>query len=111
MTTGGMRKQKSCAEDWGYSPLGCYATLLLVCFHGFDSSFNPHSGASYCSNGCYGQSSGPLLVSNVQCTGFESSLLECTHDQETHSGCNSFDDVGVQCSGMLLVLQFYSSSL
>ena len=69
------------------------------------SILTSHLGATYYFHGHYGQSSGPLLVSNVQCTGFESSLLKCIHDREIHSGCNLFEDVGVRCSGMSVKLE------
>ena len=42
-----------------------------------------------------GQGSGPIHMSNVGCTGTESSLTDCPHIRQ-HS-CSHSDDAAVQC--------------
>ena len=48
----------------------------------------------------YGQGSGPVLLSDIRCTGMETNLLECGHmaiSPEVH--CTHDHDVGVKCEG------------
>ena len=44
----------------------------------------------------FGSEAGALLVSNVKCTGNESSLLDCPYNQ-TNSSCSHSSDAGVIC--------------
>ena len=51
----------------------------------------------------FGQGIGPIHLDNVQCTGTESSLLQCTYSP-IHN-CGHIEDAGVIClntSGQLL---------
>ena len=43
----------------------------------------------------------PIWLDSVQCTGSESSLLNCTHSAIGDIGtfCDHYDDVGVRCWG------------
>ena len=46
----------------------------------------------------FGQGTGPVLLSNVRCTGTESSLLSCSHDGiDVAMYCFHDDDAGVIC--------------
>ena len=47
--------------------------------------------------GAFGRGTGPILLSNVDCTGTESSLLSCRHTEETNVYCSHLFDVGVVC--------------
>ena len=47
--------------------------------------------------GAFGRGTGPILLSNVDCTGTESSLLSCRHTEETNLYCSHLFDVGVVC--------------
>ncbi|KAJ8034229.1 hypothetical protein HOLleu_20976 [Holothuria leucospilota] len=38
-------------------------------------------------------------MSNIQCKGYELSLLECKHERFQHPDCNHEQDVGVYCGG------------
>ena len=53
------------------------------------------TGARPHNYGHYGKGSGPIFLSDVDCTGDETSLFNCTHDPGT--GCEHADDVGVEC--------------
>ena len=44
----------------------------------------------------FGQGSGPIVMDNVDCTGNEQSLIDCTHT--TDHNCHHFEDAGVVCS-------------
>ena len=43
----------------------------------------------------FGQGSGPINLDDVQCTGNEAGLLDCTYNP-THN-CVHFEDAGVRC--------------
>ena len=45
----------------------------------------------------FGQGTGPVLLSNVRCTGTESSLLSCSHDETYLYRCLHDNDAGVVC--------------
>ena len=59
---------------------------------GFDQA------SDYTPGGYFGQSTGPIHMSNVMCTGNEASITDCTFST-THS-CNHSQDVGIYCQGM-----------
>ena len=43
----------------------------------------------------------PIWLDRVLCTGYETSILNCTHSAigEIGTSCNHYDDVGVRCLG------------
>lgn len=43
----------------------------------------------------FGQGSGPILLGNVGCTGFESDIANCSNDDG--SSCTHSNDAGVRC--------------
>lgn len=45
----------------------------------------------------FGKGTGPILLDNVECTGNESSLSQCLHNEIGHHNCIHFQDIGVQC--------------
>lgn len=51
----------------------------------------------------YGHSSGPILITRVECSGNEKSILECEHDLHTPY-CSHSEDAGVRCTGMLYII-------
>ncbi|XP_019861646.1 PREDICTED: T-cell differentiation antigen CD6-like [Amphimedon queenslandica] len=54
------------------------------------------SGIAY-NNSHFGQGSGVIVMSNVQCTGSESYLTSCPHT--IHHNCDHSKDAGVSCEG------------
>ena len=49
--------------------------------------------------GYYGQGSDPIWLDNVQCSGSESTLSQCSHKNWGDEDCSHGEDVGVECSG------------
>ena len=47
--------------------------------------------------GHYGQGTGPILLSGLDCSGSESSLLSCKHDGIGEHYCAHSEDAGVRC--------------
>ena len=58
---------------------------------GFDQALD------YTPGGYFGQSTGPIHMSNVMCTGNEAFITDCTFSA-THS-CDHSQDVGIYCQG------------
>ena len=48
----------------------------------------------------FGQGTGPILISDLRCSGVESHLLDCSYSPFLHSSCSHYYDVGVVCEGM-----------
>ena len=47
----------------------------------------------------YGQGSGPVFLSELNCTGTEHTILECHNDYYAAQTCGHYKDAGVQCLG------------
>lgn len=54
----------------------------------------------------YGQGSGAILLSNLQCTGSELKLLDCARDAYSVKSCQHYEDAGVKCQGSLALTNF-----
>ena len=50
-------------------------------------------------NAYFGMGSGPILLSDLYCTGAESSLFECNRYMYGTLSCTHRDDAGVTCEG------------
>ena len=48
----------------------------------------------------FGAGTGPIFLSNLQCTGSEVKLLDCNRDIYSISNCGHYEDAGVECDGM-----------
>ena len=48
----------------------------------------------------FGQGSGQILLNDLQCTGREASLLECSHNGINSHNCGHGQDAGVTCECM-----------
>ena len=71
-----------------------------------NNSFDQHDADVVCqqlgfqyanSYGTYGNGSGPIWLSNVQCNGDESSIVVCRHDGWGVNNCKHNQDVGITC--------------
>ena len=70
-------------------------TANVVCRQlGYDQALD------YTPGGYFGQSTGPIHMSNVMCTGDEDTITDCTFST-THS-CDHSQDVGIYCQGMYI---------
>ena len=56
-------------------------------------------GATPRFNAFYGEGSGPVFLSNLNCTGPELKILECPNDYYAAQNCRHYKDAGVQCLG------------
>ena len=52
------------------------------------------------SNALFGAGSGPIYLTDVSCSGSETSLLQCNSDPILSSGCTHLEDAGVKCEGL-----------
>ena len=50
-------------------------------------------------NSHFGEGSGSILLDEVSCSGVESNLLSCPHDQLGEHDCDHSEDAGVRCTG------------
>ena len=68
--------------------------LMASCFHADATALR----GSY-----FGDGDGPYHLSNVYCSGDESTMLECSHSTIGHHTCTPGHDVGVICDGKVLL--------
>ena len=66
------------------------------------NAFILSTGAVATRNSIYGQGSGPILMSNLNCNGLESTILACDQRTNTYGvlSCSHFQDAGVICEGI-----------
>lgn len=65
---------------------------------------NPLSGAIPRFNSIYGQSSGPVWIPRVSCSGDERSLFDCTSSLLDAQVCSHSHDAGVECPSKKCIL-------
>ncbi|KAJ8040920.1 Deleted in malignant brain tumors 1 protein [Holothuria leucospilota] len=56
------------------------------------------SATSAKSNAFFGAGSGPIFLDNVACTGYESSIMDCSHGGLGNHNCGHNEDAGVVCT-------------
>ena len=54
--------------------------------------------------GFFGQGRGPIVLEDVQCNGLEESLFDCANSGLRYSSCGHYEDAGVICQGIYIVL-------
>ena len=54
-------------------------------------------GAVGYQNAHFGAGSGSIFLDNVQCTGYETTLLDCFHNSIGTNDCSHYEDAGVAC--------------
>ena len=57
-------------------------------------------GATALRGSFFGNLSEPVLVGNVQCTGFERNLTDCRSDVWSEGNCTGSNSAGVICLGI-----------
>ena len=78
-----------CDDGWGFNDVHVVYSQL-----GFGPTGRPYSRARF------GEGSGPIWLSNVACSGNESTLAECGHlGVVIIRGCGHDEDAGVTCNG------------
>ena len=101
MTLGMTLMLELCVHRLDIQDKVCDASLLLLfkCSDSY-SSFNLLTG-SVSRRGAYFEESsyGPVSISNIQCTGSESRLQDCSLSQSPSSACTHSQDAGVTCVG------------
>ena len=70
--------------------------LFLVVPH-----FHFTAGAVAARNAIFGQGSGPILMSNLRCSGMESTILACDQHPDTYGvlSCLHLQDASIICEG------------
>ena len=99
--TGITRKQLSCVCNLDFKEQVYYSTCsytilyyrLLIIIIGI-------SDATALRNSHFGDGTGPYHLSEVDCSGEERTLLECSHYTIGYHICQAGRDVGVRCDGI-----------
>ena len=80
----------------GYSNAGVNIILYPKCNHAHKCHVYTLIDSTAYSSAYFGQGIIPILISNVACSGSESSLVDCSYSRST-SNCGHNDDAGVRC--------------
>ena len=79
-----------CDEEWDIRDAHVVCRML-----GFHHAIDAKSTAFF------GEGAGPVWLSNLQCSGNESDISECSHSGWGLQNCGHNRDVGVVCTGEL----------
>ena len=74
-----------------------FCLTYTLCTRSF--SFIPPGSPVRGIDSSFGSTSGPITLDNVVCTGSESNLLECSHNEILQNNCEHSEDVAVVCGG------------
>ena len=84
-----------CDEGWDIRDAHVVCRML-----GFHHALDAKSAAFF------GEGAGPVWLSNLQCSGNESDISECSHSGWGLQNCDHNRDVGVVCTGEMFYLHF-----
>ena len=92
MTSGELMMLKWCADN-----LDMLHMVMVPHQQHMISQFiiKPLSGSVALTAAYFGQGNGSIHIDNVQCSGTESALIQCTHT--TLHDCSHIEDAGVRC--------------
>ena len=79
-----------CDDGWDLSDAQVVCRQL-----GFDSAIDVISARN---SAYYGQGSGQIFLSNVNCVGNESTIVNCSHNGWGINDCSHTEDASVKCS-------------
>ncbi len=73
-------------------------TTAARCFYRVVCRQLGFTGGSYAyTSAHFGRGSGPIIMDDLHCTGFESTLAFCPHRGWLNHSCNHGEDAGVSC--------------
>ncbi|KAK3520116.1 hypothetical protein QTP70_014282 [Hemibagrus guttatus] len=78
-----------CDDDWGMNDAEVVCRQL-----GCGNAVTAHQSAHF------GQGSGPIFLNDVQCSGSESTITQCSHSGFGSHSCSHGEEAGVTCSGV-----------
>ena len=56
----------------------------------------------------YAGGKGPIVLDEIRCSGNETNLLQCNHDDIGQHNCHHLDDIGVSCGKLYLIKKCFS---
>ena len=62
-----------------------------------------YSGGTALSYAYYGEGEGDIWLDNVECSGYEGALSDCTHNGVGVENCGHYEDASVQCGMFYLI--------
>ena len=69
------------------------------------------AGAIAIARAHFGQGTGPIYLDNLECTGMESRLVQCTHQGVGSHNCGHLEDAGVFCQREILRIYLQANFL
>ena len=64
-------------------------------------TFTPGAVHTY---NCYTEDQLSFGITDINCTGSEEHLVNCSHNNAVLYNCNSHDDAGIVCQGILYIM-------
>ena len=95
MMVGTLQMLQWCVDSWGtVENVSCYIYMTV-----YPTSHQSDllTIAVALSGAFFGRGTGPILLNNVECTGAESNLLNCSHDGLNQHNCIHSEDASVTC--------------